>query len=526
MTRYGQLRIGIDVGGTNTDAALLDGASILASCKTPTTEDVTAGIRIALRQVMNAAAVERTAVGAVMIGTTHFTNAVVERRGLARVAAIRLGLPAATALPPLTDWPDDLAAAVDGGCYMFGGGHEYDGRPIEKIDLAALERIACTLAADSRHDIEVTAIFSPLYATGENQTAELLKSVDSRFRVTRSHELGRLGILERENAAILNAALRPLAARTTAAFRRALAEEHIDAPLYISQNDGTVAHVDVVERFPVSTFSAGPTNSMRGAAILTGVDDAIVIDIGGTTSDVGMLLGGFPREAPVATQLGGVRTNLRMPDIVSVGLGGGSIVRDGGESIGPDSVGFRLRERALVFGGDTLTATDIAVAAGRSQIGDPARVKDLDSNVVTRALHRMSEILDDAVDRVRTSRGSSTVILVGGGAVLIDADQLSGADIRCPDHAGVANAVGAASAQVAGECDHIYAYTRTPRAEALRQAQALAIARAVDAGAEPGSVEIVDSDETPLSYLPNEAMRVRVKAVGRLIIAAGDGELK
>lgn len=523
MTSNGELRIGIDVGGTNTDAVLLAGADILASCKTPTTQDVTAGIRAALRQVMDTAAVARGAIGAVMIGTTHFTNAVVERRALARVAAIRLGLPAATALPPLTDWPSELAVAVDGGCHMVGGGHEYDGRPIADLDVAALETIARALAEDGRHDVALSAVFSPLDASGEDRAAQLFEDIDPGFRITRSHELGRLGILERENAAILNAALRPLAARTTAAFRRALADERIAAPLYISQNDGTVAHVDVVERFPVSTFSAGPTNSMRGAALLTGADDAIVIDIGGTTSDVGMLLGGFPREAPVATQLGGVRTNLRMPDIVSVGLGGGSIVRDGGRRIGPDSVGFRLRERALVFGGDTLTATDIAVAAGRCRIGDPDRVAGLDGEVVARALRQMSAMLDDAVDRVRTARGATTVILVGGGAVLIDADQLSGADIRRPDHAGIANAVGAASAQVAGECDHIYAYTRTARADAIREARDLAVARAVDAGADPDSVEIVDSDETPLSYLPNEAVRVRVKAVGRLAIAADAG---
>jgi len=510
-----KLRIGIDVGGTNTDAALIDEPNILATFKTPTTADVTSGIRRAMTAVLEAASVDRVEVGAVMIGTTHFTNAVVERVGLAPVAAIRMGLPAADALPPFTDWPNDLAAMVDGGSRMLAGGHEYDGRPLAELDLAGLRSAVEIFARKQCLDVSLTAVFSPLNPDYEKQAAALFAGSGTKFRITCSHDLGPLGLLERENAAILNAALRPLAKRTTDAFRRALAEEKIDAPLYISQNDGTVAHVDIVERFPVATFSAGPTNSMRGAAILADLTDAIVIDIGGTTSDVGALIGGFPREAPIATQLGGVRTNLRMPDIVSVGLGGGSIVRDGGQRIGPDSVGYRLRERARVFGGDTLTATDIAVAAGHCRIGDPALVTGLDDALVGTAMARMSEILDDAVDRVRTSRGSATICLVGGGAVIADAGHLAGV-VHTPEHADVANAVGAAAAQVAGECDHIYAYDSTPRTAALSEARRIAHDRAIAAGADPKTVEIVDSDEIPLSYLPNEATRVRVKAIGQL----------
>ncbi len=130
--------------------------------------------------------------------------------------------------------------------------------------------------------------------------------------------------------------------------------------------------VDYAERYPVATFASGPTNSMRGAAFLSGLTDCAVVDIGGTTSDVGVLQHGFPREASVAVEIGGVRTNFRMPDVLSLGIGGGSHV-DGAE-VGPQSVGYELTTRALVFGGDTLTATDLAVAAGLAEIGDPDRV--------------------------------------------------------------------------------------------------------------------------------------------------------
>src|SRR3990172_13359664 len=112
-------------------------------------------------------------------------------------------------------------------------------------------------------------------------------------------------------------------------------------------------------------FAPGPTNSVRGAAFLSGLEDALVVDVGGTTSDVGCLKSGFPREANNVVEVGGVRTLFRMPDLLSIGLGGGSLVEQGGDGIirvGPRSVGYRLTEKALVFDGDTLTATDVAVA--------------------------------------------------------------------------------------------------------------------------------------------------------------------
>ena len=113
-------------------------------------------------------------------------------------------------------------------------------------------------------------------------------------------------------------------------------ELKIEAPFFISQNDGTLMAPEHVERYPVLTFASGPTNSMRGAALLAGLKEAMVVDIGGTTSDVGMLMHGFPREAAVSVDIGGVRTNFRMPDVLAIGLGGGSLVREDGARIGPE----------------------------------------------------------------------------------------------------------------------------------------------------------------------------------------------
>ena len=106
------------------------------------------------------------------------------------------------------------------------------------------------------------------------------------------------------------------------------------------------------KQFPILTIACGPTNSIRGASYLAGLKDAVVLDVGGTTSDIGVLVDGFPRESSLAVDVGGVRTNFRMPDIVSIGVGGGSLVReqpDGSVTVGPDSVGYRITQEALVF---------------------------------------------------------------------------------------------------------------------------------------------------------------------------------
>ena len=108
------IRIGIDVGGTNTDAVLMQGTTILHAVKACTTEDVLGGVVMALRRLLDESDVSIGDVEAVMIGTTHFTNAVVQRRHLARTAAVRLGLPATACLPPMVDWPEDLREAVSG----------------------------------------------------------------------------------------------------------------------------------------------------------------------------------------------------------------------------------------------------------------------------------------------------------------------------------------------------------------------------------------------------------------------------
>jgi N-methylhydantoinase A/oxoprolinase/acetone carboxylase beta subunit len=504
-------RVGIDVGGTNTDAVLLDGDAVADAVKTPTTVDVTTGITTALRQLL-AAAGGAGRVDAVMIGTTHFTNAVVQRRDLTRVAAIRIGLPASASLPPFVDWPEDLAALVRGEVVMLEGGHEYDGRPIVPFDELGMREAARRLRTTGITSAAIASVFSPLNAECETRAAAILREECPDVAITLSHELGRIGLLERENATLLNAALVDLARRTTRAFVEALRASGLAAPLYLTQNDGTVMLAATAEAFPVYSFASGPTNSMRGAAFLSGLGDAIVVDVGGTTTDVGSLRRGFPREANNVVEIGGVRTLFRMPDLLSIGLGGGSLVSDEGRRVGPRSVGYRLVDESRVFGGTTLTASDVAVAAGLLDLGDRSRVAAVPADLVKTALARMHALIEEAVDRMKTDAREEPLIAVGGGCFLVP-ERLPGiSEVVHVRHQAVANAVGAAIAQVSGEVDQIF--QNLPRETAIAEARRVAEQRAVAGGADARSLQVVEVEDLPLAYLPGNSLRVRVRVVG------------
>jgi N-methylhydantoinase A/oxoprolinase/acetone carboxylase beta subunit len=506
-------RIGIDVGGTNTDAVLIEGRKVLQSVKTKTTEDVTTGIVRALSALVEKLGGEAGRLDAVMIGTTHFTNAVVERRDLSRVAAVRIGLPSGRSLPPFVDWPFDLARLVRADVFLLEGGHEYDGRPIVPFDERGMRDAARRIRASGSPSVAVTSVFSPLEPACEERAAEILREECEGARVTLSHHLGRIGLLGRENATLLNAAILPLARRTTRSFREAIEKSGIEAPLYLTQNDGTVVKAETAERFPVYSFASGPTNSMRGAAFLSGLEDAVVVDVGGTTSDVGCLKAGFPREANNVVEVGGVRTLFRMPDLLSMGLGGGTLVEDGEEiRVGPRSVGFRITEKALVFGGDTLTATDVAVALGLVDLGERRRTAGLDLDLARRARRRIAAMIEEAVDRMKTDAAEVPLVAVGGGAFLVPERMAGISEVMHVEHQGVANAVGAAIAQVAGEVDQVF--SGISRGEAIDRATRLARERAVLAGAASETLSVVDVEDLPLAYLPGDARRVRVRVVG------------
>ena len=512
------LRVGIDVGGTNTDAVVLDRAgTLLAKAKVPTTADVTGGITSVLDAILACDGVVRERITHVMLGTTHATNAVLERRNLNRVAVLRIGAPATLAVRPLFRWPSDLREAVSGGEAVVRGGIEFDGRDLVPFDVEETRRFLEGVAG-TVDGVAISSVFAPVSDRHELAAAEVARAVlGDDVHLSLSHEIGSVGLLERENATVLNGALVRVAREVAGALEGALAQRGISARTFFAQNDGTLMALEFALRHPVLTIGSGPANSMRGAAYLTGAADAVVADIGGTSTDVGVLANGFPRESSAGVEIGGVRTNFRMPDILAIALGGGTVVRNGGAavSVGPQSVGYRLQQDALVFGGSTPTITDAAVAAGRASIGDVSATK-AHRELLAAALAHADALVADAVDRVKLVRGDRPLIVVGGGSVLLP-DRIPGvSEVLRPENADVANAIGAAIAAVSGQVDRIFHPGPGGRDAALAEACDEARDQAVRAGADADRVEIVELDEIPLAYVTNHATRIRAKAAGPL----------
>lgn len=215
--------------------------------------------------------------------------------------------------------------------------------------------------------ITIVGVYSPSYKKQEEDAAAFLASeMGPGFDVSCSHSVGQAGFLERENAAVLNASIRRFSRRVVRGLDRAT-RFLANAGMYVTLNDGTLARASYAAANPLRCFSSGPTNSARGAAFLAqgmmsadngGGRDLLVIDVGGTTTDVCSLLpNGYPRQSAACVKVAGVKTNFSMPDVHSIALGAGSVIRSHGQqvSVGPDSVALEESTKALHAGGPVFT---------------------------------------------------------------------------------------------------------------------------------------------------------------------------
>ncbi|KIV95621.1 hypothetical protein PV10_03251 [Exophiala mesophila] len=541
--------IGVDVGGTNTDAAIIDlnktdtaSRGVLATCKTSTTPNVTNGIKTAVEQILETSKVDTRNILNVAVGTTHFVNAVVENdaRRLSRVAVFRLCGPYTRKIPPFSDFPYALRDIIAGPCFYLDGGLEIDGREIAPLNVEQIKAAAEGVAQAGIKFIAIIGVFSALDHAGihERRCKDLLKDFQPQISVVCSHSIGGLDFLPRENATILNASILSFARKTVNGFRRAMSNLQLTAPLYLTQNDGTLLDAAVAAELPIKTFASGPTNSLIGAAYLQGYGYAdqrmsdsqiLVIDVGGTTTDICALLpSGFPRQAPNFVEVGGIRTAFSMPEVLSIGLGGGSKVRQihgtNKVSVGPDSVAHRLTTDALVFQGNVLTSTDIMVAAKAADIGNPTLVAHLSEDIITEAKIAITAQIERAIDKMKVSSAPVTVILVGGGSFLVN-EPLPGVDkVLRPPHHDSANAVGAAIAKVAGEVSMIEILANVTEEHAIEKATQAAVDAAVTNGANAEDTRVVDITKIPLQYVFNKATRIVVKAVGSLAVNQSSAE--
>lgn len=513
-------KLGIDVGGTNTDAVLInDALEVVAEIKRPTSGDIYDGIVDSIRTLLRNSKVDPSEIGQAMLGTTQCTNAIVERKHLAPIAVLRIGAPATIGVPPMIDWQEDIKKTVIAEA-IVGGGFEHDGKLLAELDEEAIRDFLKSVKGKIEA-IAISCVFSTVRNDHEMRAAEICREIfGDSVHISVSSEIGSMGLVERENATILNAALYRVAESFTEGFARSLAEMGVvNADVYLSQNDGTLMTMEHARKYPILTIACGPTNSIRGASYLSKLENALVIDVGGTTTDLGVIQNGFPRESSIAVTIGGVRTNFRMPDVVTIGLGGGSIVRekaDGTVTVGPDSVGYEITKKALIFGGDTVTATDVAVRLGMVELGDVSRVSDMDIEFANKAMEEMRSMVEDAIDAMKVSSADVDVVLVGGGSITLPVDLKGASSVLKPAFFGTANAIGSAISKVSGTVEKLIDYDKTPRDIALEDTKKEAIEMTVAAGAVKETVEIVDVEDIPLQYYAGNTNKVKIKAAGDL----------
>ncbi|MFO0295663.1 MAG: hydantoinase/oxoprolinase N-terminal domain-containing protein [Rhodospirillales bacterium] len=316
------ISLGIDTGGTFTDAAILDAAGALrASAKAPTTRhDLAAGIGEAVGAVLAASGCAPGEIGLVGLSTTLATNAIVEGQG-GRAGLVLIGFaPAQLARAGL-----DRALGSDPVGFV-GGGHDAHGDAAAPLDVAALAAFLDATAA--RVDAyAIAAMFSVRNPAHEIQALELV-AARTGLPATASHHLASsLDGPRRALTALLNARLVPIVGELIARCAHGLAAAGIRAPLMVVRGNGALMAAGEARRRPVETVLSGPAASAVGGTYLTGLADAVVADIGGTTTDIAVVSGGLPAIDPRGAAVGGYRTMVEAIEMATIGLGGDSELR-------------------------------------------------------------------------------------------------------------------------------------------------------------------------------------------------------
>jgi N-methylhydantoinase A/oxoprolinase/acetone carboxylase beta subunit len=324
--------IGIDTGGTYTDAAIIDQSNhrILASAKALTTKgDLSIGVNEAMTMAL--AQVSLKDIKLVSVSTTLATNAVVEGHG-STVAVILIGFD--NAMVEKTG----ISKAFPGiQILQINGGHDHNGDEREPLDVTSLQ----TFVQQTHVEVSAFAIaasFAVRNPAHEQKAREIIAGITDHPTTISSELSSALDAPRRALTAVLNARLISRVSQLISAVRRAMATKDIVCPLMIVKGDGTLSSADVVATHPIETVLSGPAASLVGAKWLSGLDDFIMSDMGGTTTDIGILSGGRPRVAEQGAEVGGWRTMVKAIDVKTIGLGGDSEVQmglDGALSVGP-----------------------------------------------------------------------------------------------------------------------------------------------------------------------------------------------
>ncbi len=454
--------LGIDVGGTSTDCIMMDQERrVVAAAKQRTTTDVISGIEKIIGKIFRQAKVKGQAIEAVMIGTTHCYRALQECKNLAKVCAIRIGQ-AKGSIPPLYEATDSLRQAMGLTYFELDGGHQVDGNSLGLApSYDELKRFLHAIRHQNVDSFAITSTFSSINSKHEQLVAGWIRDIlGEQHALTLSHELGSIGLIERENAAILNAALAKITLQVLRGVREVLGRYGIEAKLFVTQNDGSLMSFDYAINYPIRTLKSRATNSFRGAAFLTRHNNCVIVNVESNETHVGVLEDGFPKVRWSKTQIANIHANVQMPEIVTVDIDRSDQVDDG-----------------------------------------------------------MLDRLYQVVQRFQPRYQPLPILFVGEGSSQIASRfKFPWADVIQPEYYQYVSAIGACIAPISGSVDRMYwLQAGLSREDAEEMAKQEAVHEAVRAGADPDSVTIQTIKAAPLAYIPNQVLRIQVRAVGSIV---------
>ena len=458
--------LGIDVGGTHTDAVLIDHFTVSKKAKVLTDEkNLLASLLEVTTELVNEETIDR--LERVVLSTTISTNAIVQNK-VDRVGLMIVSGPGLA--PSLFGNPDET--------HHLSGYVNHRGIQVEDIDSEEAERIGDHFRTAGIEHCGIIGKFSP---RNPQQETKLKAIIDHGLHhVSLGHRMsGHLNFPRRIATTYLNEAVWERYRHFVAEVLRFVRERRIDVPIYILKADGGTFDIEQSVEFPVQTILSGPAASVMGILTMTGCcEDAIALDIGGTTTDIAVFADGVPLLEPFGVTIEGRKTLIRGLRTKSVGIGGDSVVslQEGKLSIGP-----RREGPAAAFGGPFPTPTDAMIVLGLTGIGDRTRAA-ASLRPIAEAMHRpvadtaesifsetcraiavhvravVEEINNQPVYTIHEILEGKCVnprvlYVVGGPAEPLAAElgRLLNCEPRIPRHAEVANAVGAALARTTAE---------------------------------------------------------------------------
>ncbi|MDQ0272787.1 hydantoinase/oxoprolinase family protein [Cytobacillus purgationiresistens] len=517
------MRLGIDVGGTNTDAVVVnDEGKLFSWAKHLTTVDIISGIHTAASEALSEANIQPENITGVFLGTTHVVNALFHPRQLAKTALVRI-VKRPSAIKPGLQWPDHLKKYIK-KIYQLRSNNHYTGSK-NNIDIPVVEQLKDIIADIENEGIQSICIvgsFSPLYESEEVEVQQKIREYFPYIPITMSHEIGSTGFLERENASLLNAILSSVIREAMVSIAELFKQLRLECPYWLTQNDGSLMEIKDAMNYPILTIGSGVTNSLRGAAILSKLQCCIVVDVGGSTIDIGRIINGHPEASVGPSTILNIPVNVRMPRIESLPYGGGSLIsmKDGAIDI-EDTIASDIEHDGMAWGGECWTLTDSFLKVFPESFNDEKismnELEQLSAVDCRKVISRVSKEMKDCIARLQLKNEELPVVLVGGGSPLL-AEQVFGKYEKIYHPAGypICNALGACFAPLSAEIDKVFWLNNKTKQEEVAKAKNSIIEELRLKGATKESIRLISVEEFPFDYLKGDVLRIRIKGLGEI----------